>query len=135
MRLSRLSRVVTTGAMLTAAIAFGAVTGAYVANGQDLSTTLAQAGPPGPGGGPPQPGAGATVGPGQPGMMGRWREGEKQRRRAHMMKVIFAVADANGDGALTFEEVTDIHRRIFNGIDTNKDGMVTLEEIQAFAGH
>ncbi len=60
--------------------------------------------------------------------------GMKARKREHMMKVIFAVVDANGDGALTFDEVTDIHRRLFNGIDANKDGRITFEEMQAFVG-
>jgi hypothetical protein len=50
----------------------------------------------------------------------------------HMMKVMFAVADANGDGALSFEEVTVIHKRIFDRVDANKDGKVTLEELQSF---
>jgi Ca2+-binding EF-hand superfamily protein len=38
----------------------------------------------------------------------------------------------DGDGALSFEEVTVIHKRIFNKLDANKDGKVTPEEIQAF---
>jgi uncharacterized protein (TIGR02246 family) len=50
----------------------------------------------------------------------------------HMMKVIFAIADSNGDGTLSFEEVTTIHKRIFVRVDANKDGKVTVEEIQAF---
>lgn len=48
------------------------------------------------------------------------------------MKVMFAIADVDGDGALSFEEVSAIHRRIFNKIDVNKDGRITLEEIQEF---
>ena len=50
----------------------------------------------------------------------------------HMMKLIFAIADADGDGTLSFEEVTAIHRRIFNAIDANKDGKVSFEELEAF---
>ena len=46
--------------------------------------------------------------------------------RGHMMKVFFAIADTNGDGALSFEEVTAIHKRIFDKIDANKDGKVTI---------
>ena len=45
---------------------------------------------------------------------------------------MFAIADADGDGALTFEEVAAIHKRIFDRMDTNKDGDVTVEEFQAF---
>ncbi|MHC2361574.1 EF-hand domain-containing protein [Rhizobium leguminosarum] len=52
--------------------------------------------------------------------------------RGHMMKIMFAVADADGDGALSFEEVTAIHKRIFDSVDANKDGKVTTDELQAF---
>jgi Ca2+-binding EF-hand superfamily protein len=51
---------------------------------------------------------------------------------APMMRIMFAVADVNGDGGLTFEEVTTIHRRIFEKVDGKEDGKVTPEEIQAF---
>lgn len=54
------------------------------------------------------------------------------KMRGHMMKIMFAIADTNGDGALSFDEVTAIHKRIFDLIDANKDGKVTPEEIQAF---
>src|SRR5215213_7785673 len=50
----------------------------------------------------------------------------------HMMKVMFAIADTNGDGALSFDEVTVVHKRIFDVIDANKDGKVTPEELQRF---
>jgi hypothetical protein len=50
----------------------------------------------------------------------------------HIRKVMFAIADANGDGGLSFEEVTTIHRRVFDRMDANKDGKVTPEEFQAF---
>ena len=66
--------------------------------------------------------------PGQPGMMGRGMMG----RRGHAMKVMFAIADADGDGALSFEEVTVIHKRIFDSVDADKDGKVTVDEVQAF---
>ena len=52
--------------------------------------------------------------------------------RGPMMKIMFAFADTDGDGALSFEEVTAIHKRIFGSVDANKDGKVTTEEIQAF---
>ena len=69
-----------------------------------------------------------------------WREHMREMRRSargmgrrqHTMKIVFAVTDANGDGALTPDEVTEIYRRIFNAMDANKDGRVTLEEVQAF---
>jgi hypothetical protein len=50
----------------------------------------------------------------------------------HMMKVMFAVADVDGDGALSFDEVITIHKRIFDRVDANKDGKVTPEELQTF---
>lgn len=63
------------------------------------------------------------------GMMGGMPMGPM---RGHMMKIMFAVADTDGDGALSFEEVTAVHKRIFDSVDANKDGKVTLEEMQAF---
>ena len=51
---------------------------------------------------------------------------------ANLMKIMFAIADTDGDGSLSFDEVTAIHKRIFDAMDANKDGKVTLEEMQAF---
>jgi hypothetical protein len=70
----------------------------------------------------------------QPGMMG---QGMMGRGMAGMpgpapMKIFFAIADANGDGGLSFDEVTAIHKRIFDRVDVDKDGKATPEEIQAF---
>ena len=64
------------------------------------------------------------------GMMGMMGGGARMPR--HMMKIMFAIVDADGDGTLSFEEVMAIHKRIFNAIDANKDGKVTLEELEAF---
>src|SRR5215212_2356151 len=50
----------------------------------------------------------------------------------YIMKVMFAIADTNGDGALSFDEVTAVHKRIFDAIDANKDSKVTPEELQRF---
>ena len=63
------------------------------------------------------------------GMRGGMRQG---MMHGQMMKIMFAVADVDGDGALSFEEVTTIHKRIFDKADTNKDGKVTPEEMQGF---
>ena len=63
------------------------------------------------------------------GMMGMMDGGPMPR---HMMKIMFAIMDADGDGTVSFEEVTAIHKRIFNAIDANKDGKVTIEELEAF---
>ena len=65
----------------------------------------------------------------QPGMTGGM---PMMGLRGHRMKIMFAIADTNGDGALSFEEVTAIHKRIFDRVDANKDGKVTPEEIQPF---
>ncbi|NLS20382.1 EF-hand domain-containing protein [Rhizobium sp. P40RR-XXII] len=50
----------------------------------------------------------------------------------NMMKFMFAIADTDGDGSLSFDEVTAVHKRIFNAMDANKDGKVTPEEMRAF---
>ncbi|MBX4898841.1 EF-hand domain-containing protein [Rhizobium bangladeshense] len=65
----------------------------------------------------------------QPGMMGGM---PPMGMRGQMMKIMFAIADTDGDGALSFEEVTAIHKRIFDSVDANRDGKVTPEEMQAF---
>ncbi|THK39582.1 EF-hand domain-containing protein [Ensifer sp. MPMI2T] len=77
--------------------------------------------------------------PGEEEMMGRgmMRRGmmghmPMMAMRGHMMKIMFAIADADGDGSLSFDEVTAIHKRIFDKVDANKDGKVSTEEIQAF---
>ena len=68
----------------------------------------------------------------QPGMMGQGMMGGMTMRGATPMKIMLAIADANGDGGLSFDEVTAIHKRIFDRVDANKDGRATPEEIQAF---
>jgi hypothetical protein len=78
------------------------------------------------------------TGTGQPGMMGRNMMQSGMGRmptmgmRGHMMKFMFAIVDVDGDCALSFEEVTTVHKRIFNRVDANKDGKVTPEEVQTF---
>lgn len=67
-----------------------------------------------------------------PGMMGAMPMMPTQLMRGHMMKIMFAVADADGDGGLSFEEISAIHRRIFEAVDADGDGIVTPEEMQAF---
>ncbi len=81
---------------------------------------------PGMMGGMAQPGM--MGGMAQPGMMG----GPMIGMSGHMIRIMFAVADTDGDNSLSFEEITAVHRRIFAKIDANKDGKVTSEEMQAF---
>jgi hypothetical protein len=48
------------------------------------------------------------------------------------MRIMFAIIDADGDGALSQSEVQDFIGRIFNAVDENGDGSVDMEEIQSF---
>ena len=50
-----------------------------------------------------------------------------------MMRIMFAVVDADGDAALSLQEVQEAHARIFSHVDADDDGKVTLEEIHTFA--
>jgi hypothetical protein len=81
-----------------------------------------------------------------PGMMGRgmmghgYGHGDWHRSRdiagPMMMRMIFSLIDADGDGKLTLQEFQAAHERIFKAMDADHDGTVTLEEMQAFIrGH
>jgi Ca2+-binding EF-hand superfamily protein len=48
------------------------------------------------------------------------------------MRMMFAIVDADGDGALSLAEVQDFHARIFKAVDENGDGSVEIEEIESF---
>ncbi|MGH1574766.1 EF-hand domain-containing protein [Methylobacterium sp. P31] len=67
-------------------------------------------------------------------MMGHMMDGMNRGRMEDglRMRMMFAVADTDGDGSLSFDEVTAIHKRIFNAVDANKDGKVTPEELRKF---
>lgn len=69
-----------------------------------------------------------------PGMMGMMGRGMMRHGAGHagMMRLIFILMDANGDGALSLDEVQSVTERIFNAIDADGDGRVTLEEIREF---
>ena len=60
------------------------------------------------------------------GMMGRGMG------HGQMMRMMFIVADADGDGALSLQEIQTVHERIFNAVDADDDGRVTLEEMREF---
>jgi hypothetical protein len=75
------------------------------------------------------------------GMMGQgyghrdWHQG-RAFAGPMMMRIIFSLMDADGDGKLTLQEFQAAHERIFKAMDTDHDGTVTLEEMQAFIrGH
>ena len=95
-------------------------------------TTVAQATPPSGTMGPGMMGQSPGAQPGQTGMMGGMMQSGMMGMPGPRMKIMFAIADVNGDGALSFDEVTALHKRIFDRIDANKDGKVTPEELQAF---
>ena len=48
-----------------------------------------------------------------------------------MFRMMFALMDADGGGAISLAEFQAAHERIFKAIDSNKDGKLTLGEMQA----
>jgi len=70
------------------------------------------------------------------GMMGRGMMGQGYDRGIMgpmvMMRMIFSLMDADGDGKLTLQEFQAAHERIFKAMDTDHDGTVTFEEMRAF---
>ena len=70
------------------------------------------------------------------GMMGGGMMGHGMMGHSVMMRIIFGLMDANGDGKLSLEEFQAAHERIFKAMDADHDGTVTLEEMEAFMhGH
>ena len=67
-----------------------------------------------------------------PGMMGAGMGQVRMMGHGHAMKIMFAIADGDGNGALSFDEVSALHRRIFDAVDADDSGEVTREEIQSF---
>jgi hypothetical protein len=143
MTLTELPRTAALVAIVAVGVSTGAAAQTTAADPHHPDTTFAQATPsPRPGdmaGRGAQPGhpgmmPPAMMGQGMPGMMGQgmMQPGMMGGMHGHMMKIMFAIADSDGDGGLSFEEVTTIHKRIFDKVDANKDGKVTPEEAQAF---
>jgi hypothetical protein len=71
-----------------------------------------------------------TMGPGR--MMGRGMMGGGMMGSTFMMRMMFALMDADGDGTISLQEFQAAHERIFKGMDSNKDGKLTPEEMHAF---
>ena len=145
MTLTTLSRAVALATMIAAGMTAAATAQTATADPHHPGTILTQAMPPSGmmGQGQGAQAAQSTMPPAQPGMMcsmmqpGMMGQGMMGRGTQGMpgpapMKIFFAIADANGDGGLSFDEVTAIHKRIFDRVDANKDGRATPEEIQAF---
>jgi EF hand domain-containing protein len=76
----------------------------------------------------PMMGGGAA---GMRGMMGG-RMGQGAMASPLMMRMIFALMDADGDGTVSLDEFKAAHERIFKAMDANKDGKLTPEEMLAF---
>jgi len=59
------------------------------------------------------------------------RHGSGDRPDA-MLKLIILLADTDGNGSLSLEEVQAVHARIFKSVDKSGDGQATEDEIRAF---
>src|SRR5690349_21593935 len=65
-------------------------------------------------------------------MMGRGMMGGGMMGPPFMMRMMFALMDADGDGTISLQEFQTAHERIFKAMDNNRDGKLTLEEMQTF---
>ena len=70
---------------------------------------------------------------GRAGMMGgaMMRPGDRAEH-AMLMRIIFALMDGDGDGAISLPEFQGAHERLFKAMDSNKDGRLSMEEMQNF---
>jgi hypothetical protein len=51
-----------------------------------------------------------------------------------MMPMMFVMMDTDGDGAVSFEEMQAVHKRMFDLVDEDKDGKMTIDEMRKFMG-
>jgi hypothetical protein len=68
----------------------------------------------------------------RPSMRGRGYHMGSRMAHGAGMRIFFAIIDADGDGALSLEEINDFHERIFNAVDLDGNGRVTIDEIRTF---
>ena len=61
-----------------------------------------------------------------------WDRGRGSSMAPTMMRIIFSLMDADGDGKLTLQEFQAAHERIFKAMDADKDGTVSQEEMLDF---
>ena len=66
------------------------------------------------------------------GMMGHMMGRGTMMGPPFMVRMMFALMDADGDGTVSLQEFQAAHERIFKAMDSNKDGKLTLEEMTAF---
>ena len=69
---------------------------------------------------------------GQRGMGGGMPAPMGMTNRPFMMRIMFILMDADGDGTVSLQEFQAAHERIFKAMDSNKDGRLTFEEMQSF---
>ena len=80
-------------------------------------------------------GHGGMMGGGMMGdMMGRGMMGGGVTGPPLMMRMMFALMDADGDGTISLQEFQAAHEQIFKAMDINKDGKLTLEEMNVHPG-
>jgi len=67
------------------------------------------------------------------GMMGQGGRGAMMGMGSPaMMAVVFILADTNGNGTLSLEEVLAVEERFFRHIDADRDGEMTRDELRGF---
>jgi hypothetical protein len=65
-------------------------------------------------------------------MGGGMDDGRHMAMKRHMMLVMFALVDQDGNERLSLEEVQAVHARLFGYADADDDGELTMEELAAF---